>query len=191
VSLTPVLTASEVSIGQGSISAAPDGTFSFSGIMPGRYTVRSSVALADTRSGWVLKSSIVNGRDASDDPIEIKPGEHITNAVIRFVDTPTELSGTLQDATGRPASDYFVIVFPADKTLWRSGTRRLPAPVRPSTNGLFTFRNLLPGNYLLAALADFESGQQYDSEFLAQLVDASIKVAIAEGEKKLQDIRIR
>jgi len=190
LAFSPVVTSGQVSISQGNTAVAADGSFSIAGVMPGRYTLRATAAAADARAGWFMKSVTAGGRDISDDSLEVRPGENTTDAVISFSDRPTELSGTLQDAGGRPAPDYFVILFPSDKTLWRGGTRRIPPIARPSSNGLFRFANVLPGDYFLAALTDYESGQQYDPAFLAQLVGSAIKLTLADGEKKVQDIRI-
>jgi len=62
---------------------------------------------------------------------------------------------------------------------------------RPAQDGKFIFKNLPPGDYLLAAVTEVEQGQWFDPAFLAQLVDASAKITLGDGEKKVQDIRIR
>jgi hypothetical protein len=190
VSISPSLSGSQVSVGVLSTSASKDGTFTLTGLMPGRYTLRASPAVADSRAGWIFKASIVNGRDAADDPFELRGGESIADAVITFTDQASELSGTLKDASGRPAPDYFIITFPEDRALWKSSPRRIQQ-VRPASDGKFVFRNLLPGNYLMAAVTDVESGQSADPAFLEQLVAGAIKIALGEGEKKTQDIQIK
>jgi uncharacterized protein (DUF2141 family) len=187
VTLTPILTGSEISVGQLTATSAPDGSFTLSGVMPGRYFVR---ALPPTGTpGWLMRSAVVGGRDTADDGLDVRAGENVSGIAITFSDRPGELTGVLQDATGRAAPDYFIILFAADKAHWRTGTRRIQQ-ARPSTDGRFTFRNLLPGDYCLAAVTDVESGEWFDPAFLAQLVGGSITLAIAEGEKKTQDIRI-
>jgi hypothetical protein len=50
---------------------------------------------------------------------------------------------------------------------------------------------LPPGEYFLTAVTDAEQNEWFDPQFLAQLVPASIKVTIADGEKKVQDIRVK
>jgi hypothetical protein len=190
LSLSPVVTTGQVSISQGSPAISADGTFSVAGVMPGRYSVRATPAAADVRAGWFWKSTTVGGREISDDYLDLRPGDSATDVVITLSDQPTELSGTLQDVSGRPAPDYYVILFPTDKALWRGGTRRIPQPTRPATTGAFKFANVTPGDYYLAALTDYESGQQYDPDFLAQLVTSAIKLTLGDGEKKVQDIKI-
>jgi hypothetical protein len=52
------------------------------------------------------------------------------------------------------------------------------------------FRTLPPGDYRLTPVVDPEPGSWYDPAFLQQLESSALRVSIAEGEKKVQDIRI-
>jgi hypothetical protein len=63
--------------------------------------------------------------------------------------------------------------------------------VTPGTDGKFTFRNLPPGDYRITAVTDVEPGEWYNPDFLSQLVNASIQVQLGEGERKVQDIRVK
>jgi hypothetical protein len=83
-----------------------------------------------------------------------------------------------------------VIVFPADKTLWTWQTRRIQQ-ARPSHDGKFAFRNLPPGEYQLGAVTEVEQYQWFEPAFLSELLGASVKITLAEGEKKVQEIRLR
>jgi hypothetical protein len=132
----------------------------------------------------------VNGRDILDAGLVIRADGGEQEIVISFTDRPTELSGVFQDASGRPTTDYLVIVFPADRAAWVPGARRLRT-ARPAIDGSFLIQGLPSGDYLLAALADLEPGIWNDPEFLASVAPAAIPVSLAEGEKKRQDIRIR
>jgi hypothetical protein len=68
-------------------------------------------------------------------------------------------------------------------------SRRIQS-VRPSTDGKYIVRNLPPGDYLLTAVTDIEPGEWYDPSLLEQLVRGAVKVTIADGEKKTQDLRL-
>jgi protocatechuate 3,4-dioxygenase beta subunit len=184
VQLTAVLTGSAVAsvIPPGTVNA--EGVFTFAGVTPGKYRL-SSVA----GNPWALKSITTGGHEVIDSSLEVRPGETVTDLVMTFGDQPTELTGTLQDTTGRPAPEYFIIAYASDKALWTAPTRRV-AQTRPGSDGKFTLRNLPPGEYLLAAVTDVEPGEWMDPAFLALLVDSSIKVTLAEGEKKTQDLKI-
>jgi hypothetical protein len=140
-------------------------------------------------ASWALQSAIVAGKDAVDFPFEIAPNQDAPGAVLTFTDKSQQLSGTLQDAAGRPTADYTIVVFSTDQRYWVAQSRRI-ASTRPGTDGTFTFRGLPPGDYRLTAVTDAEPGEWYDPSFLSQLVQASIGFSLAEGEKKTQDLRL-
>ncbi len=161
--------------------------FEIAGLTPGRYRVESRWTGGDSR--WWLRSVVVNGRDLLDTGFEATPGTDISGVVLTLTDRHTELAGTLQTSAGLPAPEYFVIVFPADETLRVANSRRIRS-TRPATDGSFAFADLPPGIYLLAALTDVEPDEWQKPEFLSALVPASVKVTLAEGEKKRQDLRV-
>jgi protocatechuate 3,4-dioxygenase beta subunit len=184
VTLTPVLTGNSVAMLVPAAPADAQGRFTFGGVTPGRYRLG-----ATSPSGWALKTARVKDRDTLDIGLDVRPNDNMTDALLTFSDRSTTLSGTFQDATGRAASDYFIIVYAADRMFWSPPSRRV-AMTRPGIDGKFTIRDLPSGNYLLAAVTDAEPGEWMDPAFLAQLVTASIKVTLAEGETRTQDIRI-
>ena len=171
-------------------TVSKDGMFSFGGVIPNVYRLLHLWATTDVPGSWSLRSATVNGRDILDAGIVIRADGGEQEIVISFTDRPTELSGVFQDASGRPTTDYLVIIFPADRAAWVPGARRLRT-ARPAIDGSFLIHGLPPGDYLLAALADLEPGLWNDPEFLASVAPAAIPVSLAEGEKKRQDIRVR
>lgn len=179
------------------------GRFTIIGVPPGRYSLRGTApagtggpgvgaggALAAGGSGnWVLRSSVAAGRDTLDFPLEIGPNVNVTDAVLTFADRSTELTGLLQDAQGAATSDYSIIIFPTDSQYWVPQSRRIQS-VRPGTDGRYTVRNLPPGDYALAAVTDVEPGEWFDPEFLRELIAASMRISLADGDRKTQDIRL-
>ena len=109
--------------------------------------------------------------------------------MLTFSDRHTELGGALLTAAGQPAPEYLVAVFPADRSAWRAGTRRLKA-TRPGSDGHFSFVDLPPGDYLLAALTDAPDDDWQTPAVLDALAKSGVKVTLAEGEKKNQNLRI-
>jgi protocatechuate 3,4-dioxygenase beta subunit len=168
---------------QGRVEAS--GRFTIGSVAPGRYRLTASGA----GNGWYLESAVVDGQDSLDFPIEVKPNQNVSNAIVTFTDRQAELSGTLTDSRGQPAPDYTLVVFPSDQRFWTPQSRRIQA-TRPATDGRFVFRTLPPGEYRLAPVVDPEPGSWYDPAFLQQLDSSALRVSIAEGEKRIQDIRI-
>jgi hypothetical protein len=170
----------------------PNGLFKIGGVTPGRYRV-SGIAPLPMGSApglnWTLQSALAKGREVLDFQLEIGPNEEVGEMVLTFGDSTQEVSGTLQDATGRPAPDYTIIVFAADSKFWTTPTRRVRS-ARPGTDGKFSVLNLPPGEYRVAAVTDVAPTEINDPLFLEQLVAASVKFTLAEGEKRTQDLKI-
>ena len=188
VMLSPVA----ATLGASSASGSPtaNGEFTLSGVTAGRYRLSGVLPLPSIETGWYLKSATINGQDTVEVPVQIRPGEAITGAVITMTDRPTELSGTMTDANNAPAPEYFVIVFSADESHWVPHSSRI-MQTRPSNDGSFVFRNLPPGDYRIAAVTDVQQGEWYDPAFLRMLVEGSIRLTLPEHGKIRQDIRIR
>jgi hypothetical protein len=74
--------------------------------------------------------------------------------------------------------------------LWGWQARRIQQ-VRPGNDGAFAFRNLPPGDYLIAAVTDVDQNEWFDTEFLASLAGSAIKVTLAEGDRKTQTIQVK
>jgi hypothetical protein len=170
-----------------SVSARVDATgrFTLTNVLPGHYRLSGSSGA----SGWVLDSTTINGQEATDFPIEIRPNQNVTGATISFTDRQSEFTGTMVNERNEPVSAYTVIVYPADQRYWSGQSRRIQT-TRPGTDGRFTFRNLPPGDYRLATVFDPEPGAWYDPAYLHQLDASSTRFAIAAGEKKVQDVRV-
>jgi hypothetical protein len=81
------------------------------------------------------------------------------------------------------------VLFPMEPSRWLPESRRLQG-VRPSADGAFTLRNLPAGDYMVAAVDDVEPGEWFDPAFLQRLLPTAMKIAIADGEQKVQDIRL-
>jgi hypothetical protein len=141
-------------------------------------------------SKWTLQSASSNTQNVIDKPFEVRPSENVEGLVLTFTDRPTEVSGTLIDSANRPAAEYFVMMFSADRSLWTPRSRAVRAPVRADSTGKFTIAGLPAGDYYICALPDFEQSTLYDPSFLEQLVPGSIKISLGEGEKRKQDLRL-
>jgi hypothetical protein len=168
-----------------------DGSFKLEGVAPGRYLLSATVPGATPGGGpWLLKSARVGDVDAADSAFEVRPNQSIQGIVLTFTDKSAELTGSLLDAAGQPTTALSIILFSTDRTMWSNRSRRMRQPVRPGSDGKFRFTSLLPGEYYLGALSDFEQSELFKPEFLEQVAAGAMKVTIREGEKKVQDVRI-
>lgn len=197
ISVNPGFSASMMAVSPGFVTTSPGsptpsatGDFTLTGVVPGRYRLAVTFPIPSIESGWWLKSATINGQESLDVPVEIRPGDMVTNATITMTDRPTEIFGTITDGANRAAPEYFIILFPADHTYWIVGSRRIQQ-TRPSSDGSFSFKNVPTGEYRLAAVTDVQQGEWFDPAFLTELVAASVPVALGESGRFRQDLRIR
>ena len=73
-------------------------------------------------AGYMLKSVLLNGRDITDRPVDIKGTDDVAGLEVVITSHVTEVAGAPVDATGHPVVDYGIVVFAGDQALW--STRR-------------------------------------------------------------------
>ena len=166
-----------------------DGTFEVPSLAPGSYIVRADGSATPAGTRWILKSAIVHDRDLADRPQQATPGStEVSDVVVTFTDRAAEISGRLIDASGRPVTRYSIVVVTQDRSLWLPNARRLRL-VQPATDGSFAVSDLPAGEYAIAAVENAEDADLSDAGFLSQLLASALKLTLAEGEKKRQDLR--
>ena len=169
------------------VAVTDDSEFYIKGVGAATYTLTCTVP-PDLASTWRVRSAMVDGRDLLDSVI-VGPDVALQPVWVFLSDKRTEISGTLSSASGEPAADYYVIAFSTDRANWRAGSRRSMS-ARPATNGRFVFRDLPAGEYFIAALTDLDPDGWQAPAFLEQVASAAFKLRLAEGEKKVQDIKV-
>ena len=163
------------------------GHFSTTELTPGSYFVR----VTDSPLGWMFKGAMLNGRDLSEHPIEVR--DDLAGISIEFTDRWTGLRGFVTTATGQVDSGALVLLFPTDSSRWRSyapGARRLRSSrVRP--DGQFSFASIPVGDYYVAAIGDEDGGNWQDPEFLDAVSRSAVRVTIDDGDQKTITLRAR
>ena len=171
----------------------PDGTFRAAGLPPDRYTVTASwpgMRSGDGTTGWWLTTVQVDNRDLGDAPIDVRANTDVTGISIGFRDRVGAIEGLLSDAAGRPAPEYFVVAFSADRASWTTTSRRFVAPVRPGTDGRYRVNGLLPGDYYLAVVTAVGQDESADPAFLEAILPSAIKITVGAGDTRRQDLKI-
>ncbi len=163
---------------------AADGSFTIAPIPPGRFRLNVTGL-----GNWAVAGATLGSQEALDAPIEIEPGRE-TALAIALSDRVTEISGQLQDQLGRPAPEYSVLVFSSDRAHWIASPRRTSGIVRLGSDGRYQVRGLPPGEYILCVVTDVEPPMLQDPAFLEQLAAAGLKLTLADGEKKVQDLKL-
>jgi len=166
------------------VTPQADGSFTVEAVPPGRYRVSVSAAGA-----WALRSATSDGRDTLDVPLEIATGQTAT-LTLSMTDRLTEISGVLLDQLGRPAPEYSVVVFSADRAMWTVSPRRSSGIVKLGSDGRYRITGLPAGDYLLSVITDLEPSQLNDIAILEELARAGVPISLADGDKKVQDLKI-
>ncbi len=133
-------------------------------------------------SGWYLKSVSLDGADITDSGVDVKPGDDLAGVEILLTRQAASISGTVSDA-GKPATDYVVVAFAADRARWGS-TTRFVRTARPNQAGMFELKGLPPDDYLVVALQYLEPGEEADPDVLERLRSQATQVTVLEGEAK-------
>lgn len=170
------------------VIVAASGAFSVGGVIPGRYRVVASVPAGASLPAWTLRSVVSEGQELADLPLVIAPGS-APSLTVTFSDQLGELSGTVTDPSGKPATDYFVIVVPADSRYWIPGSRRIVS-ARPDVSGQFHFRGLPAGSYRIAATTDLVQHDLQDAGVLSQIAEHATPVSLGTAEKKVFDFAV-
>ena len=160
------------------------GNFTTTGVPTGKYILRVSGA----PQGWSLRDASHGGKDITSVAIELD-GESATGVMLAFTDKPTELSGTVRDASGNADARATVLVFPADPAGWvdtGSQPRRL-RQVRAGQDGAYKINGLPAGDYYVVAVDDESTTASWqDPAYLGGMARNATQVRLTEGDIKTQ-----
>ena len=165
--------------------SSTNGEFVSQPVPGGRYYIR----VGSSPQGWMFKGATVEGRDATDTPVNL--AANTPNVTVTFTDKWSGVRGTVQSAAGRDAS-AIVAVFPTDRDTWGSSglyARRVRS-TKPSKTGDYSL-TLPPGDYYVVAIPDDYRTEWQDPDFIDRLSALATRVAITEGERRIQDLRTR
>lgn len=162
-----------------------EGKFTIDGVSAGEHWIRTQGAVR----GWTLKSVLMNGREIIDTPLDVRSGQKLTGLSLVFTDKLSEVSGTVTDERGTPVTDYTVLAFPTDASLWRAQARQIMT-ARPDQNGKYQIRGLPAGDYYLAMVDPTEQGEWFEAAFLDQHRVGALRVLLGDGDVKTQDFKI-
>jgi protocatechuate 3,4-dioxygenase beta subunit len=140
--------------------------------------------------GYMLKSVVLDGRDITDVPLEVRGTEEINGLQVVLTSRVTEVNGGVTDAKGQPVHDYAVVVFAEEAARWKWPSRYL-FTARPDQQERFKIANLPRGRYLAVALEYLEDGQSEDPEFLESLRLSATSFTLDDGETRTLALKIR
>jgi protocatechuate 3,4-dioxygenase beta subunit len=161
-----------------------DGTFE---LQCERGTPLIIVAQSSSRD-WTIRSVQHGAADMTDAHVEFRGGDDHSILLVTMTDGVTALSGDVSDNTGRPVSDYTVLVFPEAGS--PSARLRWHNSSTPDQAGRYELRGLPPGRYVAAAVEDMEPGAEHDPELHERLRPLGTAFVLGEGEQKVLRLRV-
>ena len=186
LSLSPISSPTDWEVGPVELALDPSGQFTARNVMPGQYRFVARGLPED----WSIDSAVMESKDAADLHLQIDGTRNLVGVSVTLTSRRADLAGTVSTATGGPARDYSLLLFPVDRRMWLPQSRRIHL-VQAGPDGRYAIGGLPAGEYRLAALLDPEPGREFDPEFLTQIIGASIAVQLAAGETKTLDVRVK
>jgi hypothetical protein len=165
-----------------------DGRFTTPGTPAGKYLITTAARMDGP--GWVVKSAIVNGIDALDQPFDLA-NENIGNVVVTFTDRRTTVSGTVVDNSAAPVQGT-VIVFPALYREWiaKGMSARLMRTVRAGAKGAFSLANLPARDYLIVAIPDDQVPDVQNPTVFDALARAATSLTLTDGDSRTLSLKL-
>ena len=170
------------------IDLAANGRIVIKGISPpGRFVV-GPPALPPP---WALESVTLGGRDVTDAAFKIDETD-LADLVVTYTDKPAGISGTAAIAPGAADVETSVFLIPANRARWpeaRVSTRSFRV-TRTSVTGAFSLTNVLPGDYLIAALIDASASEWPDEPFLARVAGVATPINVRPGQQATVSLNV-
>jgi hypothetical protein len=136
----------------------------------------SRLSIAPVPPGWSVRSIVHDGKDLVDEPFEFRGGQQVEGLTVLLSKSMPKVRGTLLDERGM-AVEGSVVMFPEDQARWSEGSR-LVRSARPDHAGTFEFRDVVPGEYLLAPVEYVRENDWSDPAFLEGLRERAKRVRV-------------
>ena len=117
-----------------------------------------------------------------DRPIELRSADRLDEVEIHVSSEGAQISGVVEKEEAREAAEgATVLVFAADSE-FRGPRSRFTKTTQTDQRGRFSLKGLVPGEYLLCAVADHESGLESDLDYLSSLERDSERIELSSGQ---------
>ena len=128
-----------------------------------------------------MKRIVYRGQDVESEEVDLTaaPGGRID---VVFTTRSSTVDGGVTDGSGKPVTEYTVVIFPQDAELARRGNYRRMRMARPDQQGRFRAEHLPPGDYLAAAVVELDMEGGFDPEILDGLRPTAKSFRLREGE---------
>jgi protocatechuate 3,4-dioxygenase beta subunit len=136
---------------------------------------------------FYLKSIRMEGRDVTDQAVDFKNNDRYLGVEVVISSQGGQLSGVVhKEEGGEVLRGATVVLFAADSE--RQSKSRFTKTVQTDQQGSFVARGLVPGEYVVCALTNHESGAESDLSYLKEIEKLGKRVELAAGAAKTEDL---
>ena len=167
---------------QGRVDA--QGHFEIPNVPPGEYYL----AVANPPAGFYIKSMRSEQIDVLTSGLNLTNGG-APNVEVVISPNAASFSGTVQDPrTGNPSPGASVVLIPLEKE--RRDQQLFYKTAISDSNGAFSFKGLMPGEYKAYAWEDLEAGAYMDPDFMKPVESAGEAVPLHENDMKTAQLKL-
>jgi hypothetical protein len=164
------------SFGAGPPSSEVRPDLTFTGVMEGAY--RFMVKPPGDNS--YLKSIRAQGQELSDESSELRNNQHLVGVELLISTKGGQLSGMVkQSDNGDLVKDATVVLFSTDTG--KRGVMRFTKTSQTDQRGSFFLKGIVPGEYVVCALLNQESGAESDPTYLNEIEKSAKGVVFEDG----------
>ncbi len=129
-----------------------------------------------------ISSIRVDGQDITDRPIVLKSNDRLDGMEIHISSQGARINGRVEQAEERAvATGATVLVFSADLQR-RDYPSRFTRTTQTDQSGYYSLEGLVPGKYLVCALVDHQTGNEWDPDYLRSLTKDSKRIELSPGQ---------
>lgn len=163
------------------------GDFKTKGYAPGKYFLSVTGPAV-----WQPKTAVIGGRDVLDAPIELKDAD-LGGVVVTFTDKLPQLTGNVASPGEADLSEITVLLFPSNYRSWVDNgmNPRRARTTRASRAGAFSFANLPPGDYFVAAVDRATEGDLQDPAYVEAVARVASRVTLGNDPAALDLTKVR
>ena len=126
-----------------------------------------------------VSSIRLKGQDIADHPIELKSNDQLEGVAIYIASDGAQLSGVVEQAEGQEVVEGATVLAFATDPQHREFPSRFTKTTQTDQSGQFSLEGLAPGKYLVCALLDHQSGNEWDAEYLKGLEKDSEEIELS------------
>jgi protocatechuate 3,4-dioxygenase beta subunit len=169
-------------------NATTGGAFVINGVAG---AFRVAPLAADPR--WWVKSAMIEGVNAVDEPMTIAGGRAVSDVDVVLSNDAATVEGKIADERVVAASTT-VVVFATDSQKWFYGSQYVRR-AQPGRDGTFTVTGLPPGDYHVMAIDDLPEDPALtnltSAEFLSDLIPQARRVRLPPSERVRVELPLR